>query len=150
MYVFDRRDGRLLKANPIVYQNWADGIDMATGRPRLRPDQADYFESAKIVFPGTPGARNWHPASYNPQTGLYYAAVQEQGNLLFTTPGPKPYVRKTITHDAGLAYANDLLNMLGAFPPPVRSYAAPPRSKSSRRRPRSSAVLPDAISGAPG
>ena len=121
IYIFDRRDGRLLKANSIVYQNWTDGLDPQTKRPIVRLDNADYFETARIVFPGTPGARNWHPASYNPQTGLYYAAVQEQGNLLFTTPGDKPYVRKTVTHDAGLAYANDLLNMLDAFPPPVKA-----------------------------
>lgn len=121
LYVFDRRDGRLLKANAIAYQNWTDGIDMATGRPNIREDNVDYLTAPKIVFPATPGARNWHPASYNPETGYYYAAVQELGNLLFTTPGDKPYTRKGLNHDAMLVYSSDLLNMLPGFPPPVQA-----------------------------
>jgi glucose dehydrogenase len=32
-YVLDRADGKLLAANPYVKVNWADRIDMATGRP---------------------------------------------------------------------------------------------------------------------
>ena len=32
-YVLDRANGKLLAANPYVKVNWADRIDMATGRP---------------------------------------------------------------------------------------------------------------------
>ena len=32
-YVLDRANGKLLAANPYVKVNWADRIDMATGKP---------------------------------------------------------------------------------------------------------------------
>ncbi len=32
-YVLDRANGKLLAANPYVKVNWADKIDMATGKP---------------------------------------------------------------------------------------------------------------------
>lgn len=117
MYLIDRRNGKVLKAHSIVYQNWADGVDLETGRPNIRADLADYFNEPKIVFPATPGAKNWHPASYNPETGLYYSSVQELGNLIFTPPGDKAYRPKATNHDAGLIYSDDLLNILPGLPP---------------------------------
>lgn len=117
MYVFDRRDGKLLKANAIVYQNWTKGIDPETGKAIIDFEQADYHDSPKVIYPATPGARNWHPASYNPDTGLYYASVQELGNLILTTPGDKPYKAKALGADAALVYTSDLLNVLPAMPP---------------------------------
>lgn len=33
LYVLDRRDGKLLAAHSITYQNWANGVDLKTGRP---------------------------------------------------------------------------------------------------------------------
>lgn len=117
LYLFDRRDGSLIDANAIVYQNWTDGIDAETGRPRMRPDLADYSTGPKIVYPATPGARNWHPASFNPETGLYYASVQELGNLIFMPPTAQPYERKGVNHDAALVYTSDLVNLLPTFPP---------------------------------
>ncbi len=115
MYVFDRRDGRLLKANPIVYQNWTEGLDPVTGKPKPS-ENADYFDTPKLVFPATAGARNWHPASWHPGTGLYYASVQDLGNVIMTSPRDKPYKEKSVTHDAALMYATDLEAMLPSLP----------------------------------
>ena len=42
LYILDRRDGKLLRANPIVRTNWATAVDLASGRPVLNPDAADY------------------------------------------------------------------------------------------------------------
>lgn len=120
MYLLDRRDGSLIDAHAIVYQNWTGGIDRETGRPQPRPDRADYASGPKIVYPATPGARNWHPASYNPDTGLYYASVQELGNLILMTPGDKPYVPAGLNVDAMLVYTSDLPNLIGTLPPPVQ------------------------------
>ena len=73
-YVLDRTNGKLLAANPYVKVNWADKIDMATGRPvesavtkRIRTG-AD-----EEVFPSVLGGKNWQPMSWNPATGLAYA-----------------------------------------------------------------------------
>ena len=73
-YVLDRANGKLLAANPYVKVNWADKIDMTTGRPvesevtkRIRAG-AD-----EEVFPSVLGGKNWTPMSWNPATGLAYA-----------------------------------------------------------------------------
>jgi len=121
LYILDRRDGKLLRANPIVRVNWADGIDAKTGRPLLRPDRADYATSPKIVFPGTTGARNWHPATYDPQTGLYYASVLDMGNLIYQSPGAKPMRKKMLNVDAALVFTSVLKDALPAMPPPVQA-----------------------------
>ncbi len=120
LYVIDRRDGKLLRANPIVRVNWAYGIDPATGHPKLNPDRVDYATAPKIVFPGTTGARNWHPGSYDPQTGLYYASVLDMGNLIYQTPGQKPLRRKMLNVDAALVFTSVLKDALPAMPPPVQ------------------------------
>ena len=73
-YVLDRTNGKLLAANPYVKVNWADKIDMATGRPvesavfkRIRAG------SDEEVFPSVLGGKNWQPMSWNPATRLAYA-----------------------------------------------------------------------------
>lgn len=117
LYILDRRDGKLLRANPIVRANWAKGIDPKTGRPILDPEAADYTTGPKIVFPATTGARNWHPASYDPATGLYIGAVLDMGNLIFMTPGAKPLKARGLNNDAALIFTSDVKEALAAFPP---------------------------------
>ena len=119
LYVIDRRDGKLLRANAIVRANWTKGIDPKTGKPIPNPDAADYSLGPKIVFPATPGARNWHPASFDAATGLYYAPVQDMGNLLFMSPGKKPFAKKMLNNDAALIFGPDIAPALGTLPPPV-------------------------------
>jgi len=121
LYVLDRRDGKLLRANPIVRANWASAVNVTTGRPAMNPEASDYGEAPKIVFPATPGARNWHPASFDPQSGLYYAAVLDMGNLIFTTPGRKPYARKMLNNDAALIFGPDIEAALPSLPPPMQA-----------------------------
>ena len=69
--------------------NWAKGVDLKTGVPLLDRESADFSDSPKIIFPGTPGARTWYPASYSAKAGLYYASVVAMGNLMFVPPGSK-------------------------------------------------------------
>ncbi|MBK5003364.1 methanol/ethanol family [Pseudomonas sp. S31] len=73
-YVLDRATGELLSAKNIVPVNWAKGIDMKTGRPILDDEAAAYWKDGKrkLVTPAFWGAHDWHPMSYNPQTGLVY------------------------------------------------------------------------------
>jgi len=120
MYVLDRRDGQLLRANALVRMNWADGVDMETGRPNLTPERSDYTDGPKIIFPATPGARNWHPAAYDPETGLYIGSVQDMGNAIYMTPGQKPMQAKMLNNDASLLFTSDLEAILPSLPPVLR------------------------------
>jgi alcohol dehydrogenase (cytochrome c) len=73
-YVLDRANGKLLAANPYVKVNWADKIDLATGKPveSAATKKIRNGESAEI-FPSVLGGKNWTPMSWNPATGLAYA-----------------------------------------------------------------------------
>lgn len=119
LYILDRRDGKLLRANPIVRVNWTKGLDPVTGRPVPAPEVADYTTGPKIIFPGTPGARNWHPASYDPTTGLYVGAVLDMGNLMFMTPGQKPARARALNNDAALIFTPDVEAALPTLPPEI-------------------------------
>jgi quinohemoprotein ethanol dehydrogenase len=139
LYVLERRDGKLLRANPIVRTNWANSVNLQTGRPNLTPEASDYATSPKIIFPATPGARNWHPASFDPATGLYYAPVQDMGNLMFMSPGAKPYARKRLNNDAALIFGPDIEAALPTLPPPMQAAVkALPAFAQVRAKPYSS------------
>lgn len=78
-FVIDRLDGTLISAEPFVDGiNWAEGYDLATGRPIEKPE-ARFYKTGKpfIAIPGALGAHNWHPMSYNPKTGLVYIPAQQ-------------------------------------------------------------------------
>ena len=94
-YVLDRANGEFISANNYVPVTWASRIDPATGRPvetenaryqaenplaALSPEQQvaalkslsqQELEGA-FHKPSPFGGHNWHPMSYNPQTGLVY------------------------------------------------------------------------------
>jgi len=121
LYIIDRRDGKVLRANPIVRTNWATSVDTKTGQPAMNPEASDYGQGPKIVFPATTGARNWHPGSFDPTTGLYYAPVLDMPNLIFTTPGAKPYARKALNVDAVLIFGPDIEAALPTLPQPIQA-----------------------------
>jgi quinohemoprotein ethanol dehydrogenase len=72
-FVIDRTNGKFISAKNFVDVNWATGYD-ANGRPievaEARGDKP--FDS----IPGAYGAHNWHPMSFNPQTGFVYIPAQ--------------------------------------------------------------------------
>ncbi|HEU4652223.1 MAG TPA: PQQ-dependent dehydrogenase, methanol/ethanol family, partial [Croceibacterium sp.] len=70
-YVIDRSNGTLISAEPYAPQNWAERIDLATGRPVERPE-ARYADAPRLTYPSGIGAHAWMPMSYSPQTGLVY------------------------------------------------------------------------------
>jgi quinohemoprotein ethanol dehydrogenase len=75
-YVIDRKDGKLLSAEPFAKVTWATGIDMKTGRPIEAPG-VRYEKEPVVVWPSLFGAHTWHAMSYNPKTGLVYIPKQE-------------------------------------------------------------------------
>lgn len=70
-YVLDRESGDLMYADPYAEINWATGVDLETGRPTETP-HARYQDALTMIMPGPTGAHNWHPMSFNPNTGLVY------------------------------------------------------------------------------
>jgi alcohol dehydrogenase (cytochrome c) len=73
-YVLDRATGELLAANPYVKVNWADRIDLKTGRPVLSETDKKARAGEDVeIFPSVLGGKNWTPMSWNPATGLAYA-----------------------------------------------------------------------------
>lgn len=72
-FVIDRTNGKFISAKNFVDVNWATGYD-ASGRPTEVP--AARGDEPYDAVPGPYGAHNWHPMSFNPQTGLVYLPAQ--------------------------------------------------------------------------
>jgi alcohol dehydrogenase (cytochrome c) len=92
LYVLDRTNGKLLSAKPYVTVNWADHIDLKTGRP-VETEIAKRLRAGEQIEqrPSTRGGKNWPHASFNPQTGLLYANTINEGRL-FQHLAEKPFV----------------------------------------------------------
>ena len=86
-YMVDAWTGELIRANNFVPVNWTSGYDMETGRPIIN-EAAQYTkrDTATIIQPGPQGAKNWHPMSYNPDTGLLYIPAQENSMAFTNAP----------------------------------------------------------------
>jgi quinohemoprotein ethanol dehydrogenase len=72
-FVVDRTNGQFISAKNFVDVNWATGYD-ASGRPIEVPEARG--DKSFDSIPGPYGAHNWHPMSFNPQTGLVYIPAQ--------------------------------------------------------------------------
>ncbi|MBN9585900.1 MAG: PQQ-dependent dehydrogenase, methanol/ethanol family [Afipia sp.] len=72
-FVIDRTNGKFISAKNFVEVTWATGYDK-DGRPM---EVAEARGDAPFdAVPGPYGAHNWHPMSFNPQTGLVYLPAQ--------------------------------------------------------------------------
>ena len=76
-YVLDRETGELISAEAFVEVTWAERIDLETGRP-IETEPARFTDGEVITAKPSPyGAHNWHPMSFNPETGLVYVPAQD-------------------------------------------------------------------------
>ncbi len=73
-YVIDRTDGSFISAEPFVKVTWATGYD-EDGRP-IEAEGARSITEPWETVPSAYGAHNWHPMSFNPETGLVYIPAQ--------------------------------------------------------------------------
>ena len=85
-YVIDRLTGELISAEKFVPANWASGIDIKTGRP-VGIENANFKDESKYIFPSIFGGHNWHPMSFNPQTGLVYIPTMDKHVLYKSNAG---------------------------------------------------------------
>ncbi|MES2238007.1 MAG: PQQ-dependent dehydrogenase, methanol/ethanol family [Pseudomonadota bacterium] len=96
-YVIDRTNGQLLRANQFAKKlNWANGIDMKTGRPiesemtkkvKASLESEEFYE----VWPSAFGAKNWAPMAFDPKRNLAYVNTVNMGMRFKTT---KPEYRR--------------------------------------------------------
>ena len=87
-YVLDRETGKLISAEKYGKVNWAERIDLVTGRPVERPN-IRHETGDLTIYPGSSGAHNWQAMSYSPRTGLVYIPYMQLGTH-FTKGKPLP------------------------------------------------------------
>ncbi|MGZ3409127.1 MAG: PQQ-dependent dehydrogenase, methanol/ethanol family [Xanthobacteraceae bacterium] len=88
LYVVERSTGKLLAANPFVKVNWAEKVDLKTGRPVWSDLTKQIVENGgkARIYPSVSGGKNWHPMSFNPETKLLYVNTNEWGMDYETLP----------------------------------------------------------------
>ena len=88
-YVLDAKTGEVLVAEPFTLVNWANGVDLKTGRPRINPE-ARYTDKPWNLAPGVQGAHGWHSNAFSPDTGLIYVPTQDAWFPMVKDPNYKP------------------------------------------------------------
>jgi lanthanide-dependent methanol dehydrogenase len=77
MYVLDRETGEVLSADTFHYVTVTDGIDLESGRPIEIPEmEPKEGEVMREICPAAPGAKDWQPSAYSPDTGYIYIPHQ--------------------------------------------------------------------------
>ncbi|WP_413151253.1 PQQ-dependent dehydrogenase, methanol/ethanol family [Amaricoccus sp. W119] len=74
-FIVDRTNCEFLSAEPFAKVTWATGYD-ENGRPMEVPEARSPDGEVWETIPSAFGAHNWHPMSYNPDTGLVYIPAQ--------------------------------------------------------------------------
>jgi alcohol dehydrogenase (cytochrome c) len=90
MYVLDRTNCKLIAANPFVKVNWAERIDLATGRPVLTDIYKRFLAGEEVeIYPSR--GTNAVPIAFNPNNGLVYATTWNVPRIqkLVMTPAPQ-------------------------------------------------------------
>jgi PQQ-dependent dehydrogenase (methanol/ethanol family) len=106
VYILDRTNGEVLSAHPFAHVTSSLGIDLKTGR--VIPNPATEPKTGKVVrdiCPAAPGAKDWQPSAYSPQTGLLYIphqnlCMEEEGVEANYVAGT-PYVGMNVRMYAG-------------------------------------------------
>jgi alcohol dehydrogenase (cytochrome c) len=90
LYVLDAKSGQLLAANAFGKLNWAEGIDLETGRPKWTQVYHDALAGKNVtVWPSVSGVTNWQHMSFSPQTGMLYINTLHVG-MTYEAPAPQP------------------------------------------------------------
>ena len=110
LYVLDAANGKLLAANTYDKVNWADGVDMKTGRPNVTETFKKALVGEKVtVWPSVTGSTNWQHMAYSPKNGnlfinvihvgMTYEAPEPPKNLTMGKPTGNGTVRRTVVYD---------------------------------------------------
>jgi PQQ-dependent dehydrogenase (methanol/ethanol family) len=72
-YLVDRQSGQVLSATPFVPVNSSHGVDLKSGK--LIPADDKKPQQGRVVrdvCPSAPGAKDWQPMAFSPQTAWFY------------------------------------------------------------------------------
>jgi lanthanide-dependent methanol dehydrogenase len=73
VYVIDRTNGEVLSATPFVHITSSKGVDLKSGRLLEVEDKKPRVGvTIRDICPAAPGAKDWQPSSFSPQTNLLY------------------------------------------------------------------------------
>ena len=115
-YTIDRATGEVLVAEPYVHVNWAERIDLETGRPVVDPTKLTGKSQGMVknICPNLEGGKSpASPASYSPRTGLFY--VPTNNLCMDWESGDAVYIRGTPYVSANVPYHPGPGGYLGAF-----------------------------------
>ncbi|MEM9637171.1 MAG: PQQ-dependent dehydrogenase, methanol/ethanol family [Pseudomonadota bacterium] len=101
-YVIDRTNGEFISAEPFVEVTWATGYD-ETGRP-IEAEGARSKTEPWETIPSAYGAHNWHPMSFNPETGLVYIPAQGVPLVQSTDPAWELNSHKPMSTMSGVGW----------------------------------------------
>lgn len=94
-YILDRATGELIAAPKFIEKvNWADSIDLKTGRP-VETEVAAKARSGEetTYWPSALGGKNWSPMSYDAKTQTVFANTNKMGlNYKAVEPQYRPGV----------------------------------------------------------
>jgi glucose dehydrogenase len=92
-FLLDRATGQHIVTSPFIDSlNWTTGVN-ANGQPIRNPGK-DPSVPGTLVSPGSSGATNWPPPSFNPTTGLFYVTTTQTFSIFYLTdtdPRPQGY-----------------------------------------------------------
>jgi quinohemoprotein ethanol dehydrogenase len=92
-YNIDRRDGKLISAEPFVPGvNWATKVDLKTGRPVVAPN-AYYTTKPVRLSPGEGGGHSWQPTAFSPKTGYFYLEANANASTRYIPRKEFRYVK---------------------------------------------------------
>ena len=87
LYVLDRINGKVIAAHTFEKINWAERIDVVSGRPVLTELSKRMIAGELVeMWPGPRGGKNWAPMAFNPKTGLVYLNSLHQPRLIKLVP----------------------------------------------------------------
>jgi len=68
---------RFIDAEQYVYQDVFTAIDPETGRPSYNEENKPGMNKVATYCPSLSGGKNWPPAAFSPQTGLFYIPAND-------------------------------------------------------------------------
>jgi PQQ-dependent dehydrogenase (methanol/ethanol family) len=73
VYVLDRKSGQVLSATPFMPVTSSHGVNLQTGRLEVAAERSiGTGRITRNICPASPGAKDWQPAAFSPETRLLY------------------------------------------------------------------------------